>query len=355
MKKGKKKRFKKLYTWIIIIGAIFALLRDWETFFSKIVAFCSKIDVVDLQVEDLSAAGMYLSSEESRVMTSDDSIIYKKGAVLHLLVENPKETTETIQDCNLVITNSKILKESSIIFFPVTFDNSISIYALNNGNSDRHSVSTKLKFTFDDIFDDGSRKLNYKIENIITVELRAGEFKEVFQYSFEELDDIFLDRPQWLHILSETEGKETFVGNIAKVDDGYEAFINQGGDSADNPIPVYLKNGAEDVEIKNTFPSIANSSTTVVDFLLLPDESVEVEFYFDITFSNGNKAKSPTRKAQILVPLYDDQMDYNALITYIQKSKIKSLTYDSAVFMDTDCIYDAEELYRDICARDINN
>lgn len=191
MKKGKKKRFKKLYTWIIIIGAIFALLLDWETFFSRIVAFCSKIDVVDLQVEDLSAAGMYLSSEESRVMTSDDSIIYKKGAVLHLLVENPKETTETIQDCNLVITNSKILKESSIIFFPVTFDDSISIYALNNGNSDRHSVSTKLKFTFDDIFDDGSRKLNYKIENIITVELCAGEFKEVFQYSFEELDDIF--------------------------------------------------------------------------------------------------------------------------------------------------------------------
>lgn len=344
--KKKKSIFNKR---IGIIASVVATVLAIFEIAPKIHEMTSKITVSNLQTEDLSSAGIYLTPEDACITTHDDSKICKKGAMLHTLIKNPKSSNETIKECNLVVTEINKLEESNVVYFPVTFEDSIGVYAVNSGNINSDEYSIKFMLTFDDTFADSNSNIEYKTEDSVAINLLPGEAKEVCNYTFDELDKVFAGRQLnmgWGHIIANINDEEIFVGNIAKTGDGYASFINQGGEGPYKAIPIYLKcEDTDNPEIKNNFPDLPNNSTTPVDFLLLPDESVEVRFYFDITFSNGDQAKSPVETVKICVPIYEDEYDYGKLVEYISKSGSKRLVYNRDDFMDSSFIYNPEKLY----------
>lgn len=373
-KKGKKKNEKNIgtklafiSTVIMIIVGIIDIINAPPNLFQGVIGAIEsitrafgKISIVDIQADDLSTAGIYLTPEESRVIASDNSMIYKKGCIQHVLIKNPKHINETIKECKLVITSIEKTEESNVVYFPVTFDDSIGIYAVNNGNvaSDKNCVN--LKSTFSDTFFRTGAEMESKTENSVGVSLQSGEAKEIYNYTFDALDKVFDGREEntgWLHIFAEIGDQKIMIGNITKAGSRYESFINQGGQAPAKAIPVYINYDKQDIEIRNNFPEISNNSTTVVDFMLLPDESVKIGFYFEIIFSNGDKAESPKETVNISVPIYEDEMDYQALIEYIKKSGSKELLYNKADFSDSSFIYDPEKLYNtysNSSERDIN-
>lgn len=349
MKRKAETNINVASTVVAIVVGIIGIPLTISQMASCIQKHISKITVSDLQAEDLSSVGIYLTPEEACVITPDDSTIYKKGAMLHTLIKNPKDSDETIKECNLVVTSMEKLEETNIVYFPVTFEDSIGIYAVNNGNVDSDEYSMSLMLTFDNVFGENNANIEYRTEDVVNISVQSGEAKEIFNYTFDELDEVFIGTQQnmgWAHIVANINDERISVGNIAKTDEGYQSFINQGGESPTNPIPIYLKYGdKENPEIKNNYPDLPSNSTTAVDFLLLPDESVEVRFYFDITFSNGDKSESSPETVKISVPIYEDTRDYQNLIEYIQKSNSKRMVYDRDDFMDSSFIYDPEKLY----------
>lgn len=351
MKKHNKNesKFKGIEKSVVIVSGILAMIGVIFQISPTIQQLRSKIAIIDVQTEDLSssATGIYMSSEDAMIVCDNDANIYKTGAMLHVLVKNPKDTNETIQECNLVVTSIDKLEESDVEYFLISFEDSVGVYAVNNGNTFSGKYNINLKLAFDDAYSYGAAT-NYKEENIIDINLQSGEVNEIFNYSYKKLDKIFSGIQQGVcaHITAEIDEKIVLVGYIGKSNNGYGVFKYQGSPGENVPIPIYLEyNRPDDARVVNNFPDIPNNSTLPIDFMLLPDQSIKATFYFDITFTNGNKVKSPPETIKILTPIYSNTGDGYSIFDHIGRTHIKSMIYDSDDFMDSDFIYDPEKLY----------
>ena len=313
------------------------------------------ISLIREELLDLSYAGIYPVSMEGMV-NREGNIYYKKGAVIDTEFENKSNNSKIITDIDFVIDNIAEIEYYEVDFVPIDFEDGISIYATNNGNVDIENSSVKLGTTFNDIWDE-KNDINFETMNSLKLELSHGEVSEIYQYSYADLLKIFNggNKSGWLHVfIVDTKGAminfEPFICNIVCDDLGIYSIINQGGDGQqDNIIPIFLDGKTQKVEIVNNHPEINSHGVTQIQFLVLPNQSMKIDFHIDIVFNDNTKVESERYTANFLVPIYDDANDYLLLREAIMKSKSKRMIYGREENIDSSFLYNPKKLYDNLC------
>lgn len=311
-----------------------------------------KIELLNEEVNDLSTIGAYPTSGDSLIIENDNKF-YKKGIVINFLLRNPGKETKTIKECSIIIDNVSDISVPELVLFPVENEDGISIYAMNNGSADLTNESICIKSTFNNDWRETSNVV-YKSKDEIMLSLSYGEVKVVHKYRKSDLDNIFADSEKsganWLHIFNTmSESVYQFgniICNIEQYDNGYGAFINQGGGGfIGDIIPIFVDGNKTTAEFINTYPQIYSKATKNLLFLLLPDKSMNIKFKIKVDFSDGTTVSSDLFAENILVPIYEDADDYYKLRNYIEKSNTESLTYGRGENIESSFLYYPEVLY----------
>lgn len=314
------------------------------------------ISLIVEEVLDLSCAGFYPLAEECIVSDDSQNTYYKKGLVLNTQFNNESNNSKIITNINFVIDNISELKSYEIDFIPIDFDNGISIYAINNGNIDIKNYSIELSTTFNNIWD-GDNNFDCETNNSILLDLAYGEVKEIRQYSYSELAEIFGERESWLHVFAaNTDNRminfEPFICNIVcdKYDEhGFYSIINEGDSGAhENTVPIFVDGETLGVQILNKNPKIENNGITEVQFLILPNKSINLNFHLELTFSDDTNIITQNYCSNILIPIYDDDGDYSLLREAIEISKDKRILYGRDDIIDSSFIYKPKRFYDEI-------
>lgn len=188
----------------------------------------------------------------------------------------------------------------------------------------------------------------------MTLELVGGEVKEIKRYSINELSNIFGGDEGWLHIflLAQNDSKlinfEKFICNIIyeKDTNSFYSIINQGGDGiSDSIVPVFVNSGTSRAEVINRHPEIKSKGITQIQFLILPKQSMRLNYHIEIVFSDESKIVTKDYSANILVPVYDDSDDYYLLRDAIMSSKSKRMIYGKNENIDSSFVYDTKKFY----------
>ena len=307
----------------------------------------NKIELISEELCDISSAGAYPDIEDGKAII-DNAEYYKKGIVLRMLLNNESNYTKSITKVIFVTNDLRELKIYEIDFVPVDFNDYVSIYAINNGGIDITDVPILLGATFNDIWD-GTEDITYEFSDSLTLDLLSGEIKEIRRYNFNELKDCFADKEGWLHVIAISNDNNIvnfnkFICNIVHdtyTESEFYSQINQGGDGGYNFIPIYIDVKSKQIEEKNTYPIIDSNGITVLDFVVFPDSTVDLDFMIEIDFSDNTKIVSDCYSAKILVPIYDDIYDYSSLQNTLKLNKSRNMLYGKGnETMDSSFIYD---------------
>lgn len=313
----------------------------------------TQITLSSEELQDLSYAGLYPLSEEAKVIDENNNIYYKKGVILNTEINNQNENMDSIKEIDFVIDNMNTLSNFEIDFIPVDYEDSICIYAINNGNTDIKNYKIELASTFNDNWDE-KNDITYESKDSLTLELVGGEVKEIKRYSINELSNIFGGDEGWLHIflLAQNDSKlinfEKFICNIIyeKDTNSFYSIINQGGDGiSDSIVPVFVNSGTSRAEVINRHPEIKSKGITQIQFLILPKQSMRLNYRIEIVFSDESKIVTKDYSANILVPVYDDSDDYYLLRDAIMSSKSKRMIYGKNENIDSSFVYDTKKFY----------
>lgn len=305
------------------------------------------------ELQDLSYAGLYPLSKEAKVIDENNNIYYKKGVILNTEINNQNENMDSIKEINFVINNMNTLCNDEIDFIPVDYEDGISIYAINNGNTDIKNYEIELAATFNDDWDERD-DITCESKDSLTLELVEGEVKEIKRYSINELSNIFGRNEGWLHIFSSTHNDsklinfEKFICNIVyeKDTDSFYSIINQGGEEiSDSIVPIFVNSETSGAEVINRHPKINSKGITQIQFLILPEQSMRLNYHIEIVFSDESKIATKDYSANILVPVYDDLDDYYLLRDAVALSKSKRMIYGKNENIDSSFVYDPKKFY----------
>lgn len=305
------------------------------------------------ELQDLSYAGLYPLSQEAKVIDENNNIYYKKGVILNTEINNQNENMDSIKEINFVINNMNTLSNDEIDFIPVDYEDGISIYAINNGNTDIKNYEIELAATFNDDWDERD-DITCESKDSLTLELVEGEVKEIKRYSINELSNIFGRNEGWLHIFSSTHNDsklinfEKFICNIVyeKDTDSFYSIINQGGEEiSDSIVPIFVSSETSGSEVINRHPKINSKGITQIQFLILPEQSMRLNYHIEIVFSDESKIATKDYSANILVPVYDDSDDYYLLRDAVALSKSTRMIYGKNENIDSSFVYDPKKFY----------
>jgi hypothetical protein len=316
----------------------------------------NNISLIAEDILDLSCAGFYPKAEECIVVDDNQNTYYKKGLVLNTQFNNESNNSKIITNINFAIDSISELNSYEIDFIPIDFEDGISIYAINNGNVNINNYCMELSTTFNDIWD-GNNDFDCETKDNISLDLAYGEVKEIHQYSYSELVEIFGERENWLHVFAtNTNNKvinfESFICNIVcdiYNEHGFSSIINQGGDGLDeNIVPIFVDGETLEIELLNKNSKIENNGVTEVQFLILPNKSMKLGFHLELTFSDNTKSVTQNYNSNILVPIYDDEGDYYLLGEALKIGKNKRILYRKDDIIDSSFIYNPKKFYDEI-------
>lgn len=312
------------------------------------------ISLIWEELLDLSYAGIYPLSREGMVDVNYCTY-YKKGAVINLEFENKSNYSKIITNIDFIVNDITEIGNCEVDFIPVDFEENISIYAINNGNTDIEDLKIELGSTFNDIWGRES-DINYETMDSLILELSHGEIRKICQYSYNDLLRIFNARNDygWLHVFVNNSNNkminfEPFICNIVYDVAGIYSIINQGGGGPYNEvIPIFIDGKTSKIEMVNNHPEIKRNGTTGIQFLILPNKSIEIDFQIEIGFSDNTKVESKKYTARFLVPIYNDDNDYLLLQEAIMRSRSEKLLYGRDENIDSSFLYNPKKFYENI-------
>lgn len=258
----------------------------------------------------------------------NDHLIYFKGSVLKVVVENCSEKNIAIKNAWLVIDQALPFEERQLVILGLKKNNMFAIYIVNNGYTNIHNIKISLTGNYDVesgksfLRDEELAKIfSSTVENIhFTIpELRSGEIKQIAEFLIDVnwLHTYTLGR-DWIYICKRVnydfcyENIDEFLASIVWNNDHLDVIYCQGGE------PDVEKYYTE-IDIKDPFPKIQelpiefninSKSCKQIQVVTYVNESCVMKYHFELEISGNKKFTSKYNTVNIAVPVYETSGGY---------------------------------------------
>lgn len=323
---------------LVIFAFVTLIITIWVYIFPELN---KDVKLIKSDIFNLFEIGAYANELDCEFNIGDEKY-YKTGCILNMSLLNNNKNAKAIKKCVFYPNNVRLNDVKLIDIIPVTYDDEIKLFAINVGNCD---------INYTNIFVNGKNSLdsyNNLLSKIVPFNIKKGEVKEIYSFSFAELDSVMNEQENTLYIMVKNQfvkDGECFVGNIYydKIY-GYSSAIYEGeGDSNKMPIPIFLdtNNLKSNMDIISIYPSIEGNQN--IQFILLPNESCKLNFDIEIEFSDGSKIRH-NYIVNIIVPTFNDNLHYAYLIEALAKNKNGIRHGDNSIIL-TSFLYSPDIFY----------
>lgn len=279
----------------------------------------------------------------------NDKLIYFKGSVLKVAVENCSEKDIAVKHAWLVIDQAQSFEERQLVILGHKKMNRFVIYIVNNGYTNIQNIKISLTGNYDVemgktfLRDEELAKIfSSTVENMhfIIPELKPGEIKQIADFLIDVnlLHTYTLGR-DWIYICKKVnydfcyENIDEFLASIVWNNDHLDVIYCQGGE------PDVEKYYTE-IDIKGPFPKIQelpiefninSKSCKQIQVVTYVNQSSVLNYHFELEILGDKKLTSKHNTVNIAVPVYETSGGYfHTLREWLIKNNITHYKYNDS-------------------------